>query len=425
MLMISIIDQLSKQLRESPEQGSNHLLSYFICQGTDSRLDNASDILRGLIYLLEILQPLLLRHLRQQYDQTGGELFDRSDLFYALSGVFQSMLQNPNFLRACFIVDAIDECSVEMLPFLDLLRDTVAKQSSRVKWIISSRNRDDIERCLQLCNSHERLSLELNAKQLSRFIIAFISLKVTQLFVLRNDGNLQLQVASRINQKAECTFLQASLVFKRLEEDDIVKSDILEVIEQCSTGLIPLYDRMTGRIRRHKGAQRCFLTLSTAILAYRPLHLLKLHTIASFLDAGIAQTELEGIITMCSSFLNIREQFVYFIHQSAKDYLTQKKLKIIFPAGPEAAHYDIFSLCLSSMSISLRWDIYDLNDPGIIRKGLAPIPDPIAHIRYSCLFWFDHLRFREELSDYGKLHAFMQRHFLHWLEALSHSSKIA
>lgn len=194
------------------------MLSYFICQGTDSRLNNASEILRGLIYLLVIQQPSLLRHLRQQYDQTGDELFERPDLFYALLGVFQSMLQDPNFPGACFIVDAIDECSVEMLPFLNLVRDTVTTQFSQVKWIISSRNRDDIEQRLQLCNSHERLSLELNTKQLSRSIITFISHKVTQSFVLRNDGNMQLQVASRINRKADGTFLWVSLIFKRLEE---------------------------------------------------------------------------------------------------------------------------------------------------------------------------------------------------------------
>lgn len=128
------------------------------------------------------------------------------------------MLQDPNFPGACFIVDAIDECSVEMPPFLNLVRDTVTTQFSQVKWIISSRNRDDIEQRLQLCNSHERLSLELNTKQLSRSIITFINHKVTQSFVLRNGGNMQLQVASRINRKADGTFLWVSLIFKRLEE---------------------------------------------------------------------------------------------------------------------------------------------------------------------------------------------------------------
>ncbi|KAE8135079.1 nucleoside phosphorylase domain-containing protein [Aspergillus pseudotamarii] len=49
MLMIGIIDELTKQgaLLKEPEFAL--VVSYFICQGTDSRLNNAASILRGLL----------------------------------------------------------------------------------------------------------------------------------------------------------------------------------------------------------------------------------------------------------------------------------------------------------------------------------------------------------------------------------------
>lgn len=433
MLMITIIDELSQQLQNPTTPDCRKLLSYFICQGTDSRLNNATAILRGLIYLLVIQEPLLLWHLRQQYDYAGGKLFEHPDLFYALSEVFQNMLRDPNFPGAHFIVDALDECSTELLPFLDLVRDTMATRPSQVKWIISSRNWDDIEQRLQLCDSHKRLGLELNAEQISNSISIFIIHKASQLVALRHYEGLQQRVTDRINQKADGTFLWVSLILKELE-NQVLGTDVLEIIEQLPAGLIPLYDGMMERIQQlyHKSAQRCFLALSTAALAFRPLHLLEMHTITGFQSAEVHQAELERIINMCSSFLTVREGFVYFIHQSAKDYLVRNKYDIIFPAGPGQIHHNVFSSSLTSMSKHLRRDIYNLNDASIVGKNLTHNPDPIAHIRYSCVFWFDHLcnvgnqilEHSKDLSDAGNVHTFLQRHFLHWLESLSHMHKI-
>jgi hypothetical protein len=61
MLLCSIIDELKK----STPPG---LLSFFFCQGTDSRINNATAVLRGLIYLLADQEPSLISHLRKKYD---------------------------------------------------------------------------------------------------------------------------------------------------------------------------------------------------------------------------------------------------------------------------------------------------------------------------------------------------------------------
>ena len=129
---------------------------------------------------------------------------------------------------------------------------------------------------------------------------------------------------------------------------------------------------------------------------------------------------------MCGSFLTIRDNYVYFIHQSAKDYLTINASAIIFPAGRERIHYDMFSWSLDALSKTLRRDIYNLQDPGGMMKEV-PDPDPLASIRYSCVFWVDHLckaddkslDRKKKLSDDGVVFAFLKEHFLHWLESLS------
>ena len=101
---------------------------------------------------------------------------------------------------------------------------------------------------------------------------------------------------------------------------------------------------------------------------------------------------LESIINMCGSFLTIRDKYIYLIHQSANDYLTTNASGIIFPDGRGRIHYDMFSQSLDALSKTLRRDMYNLQDPGsMVEIGPDPDPDPLGSIRYSCLFWVDHL----------------------------------
>ena len=49
MLMIGIINELLQQVAKSGKSSVTEVLSYFLCQATDSRLNTATAILRGMI----------------------------------------------------------------------------------------------------------------------------------------------------------------------------------------------------------------------------------------------------------------------------------------------------------------------------------------------------------------------------------------
>ena len=85
----------------------------------------------------------------------------------------------------------------------------------------------------------------------------------------------------------------------------------------------------------------------------------------------------------------------------------------------------IMSRSLESMERILRRDIYKLQHPGFcITDVHPPSPDPLASIRYACVYWVDHLHEMGShsgmfLHDNGMVDAFLREHLLHWLEALS------
>src|SRR6202046_5114458 len=107
MLMIGIINELLRQqeVARSGESSVTEVLSYFLCQGTDPRLNTATAILRGMIYLLASEHPFLISHLRKPYYRAGQKLFEDSSAFYGLSGVFRQMVQDPKLTAAYLVVD--------------------------------------------------------------------------------------------------------------------------------------------------------------------------------------------------------------------------------------------------------------------------------------------------------------------------------
>lgn len=117
------------------------------------------------------------------------------------------------------------------------------------------------------------------------------------------------------------------------------------------------------------------------------------------------------------------------MHQSAKDFLLKKASDEIFPSGLEKVHYAIFSRSLEVMSMTLRRDIYSLGAPGFsIDNVTPPNPDPLATVRYSCVFWVDHLhdwhssesaKHLDDLEDSGAVDNFLRKKSIYWLEALS------
>jgi hypothetical protein len=96
---------------------------------------------------------------------------------------------------------------------------------------------------------------------------------------------------------------------------------------------------------------------------------------------------LKEIIGLCDSFFIIREKTIYFMHQSAKNYLFINVFDKIFPFKREEIYYVIFSRSLQVMSRTLRRDIYSLRTlKYLIERAELPDPDLLTTSRYSCIY---------------------------------------
>uniref|UniRef100_A0A0B7KT49 NACHT domain-containing protein n=1 Tax=Bionectria ochroleuca TaxID=29856 RepID=A0A0B7KT49_BIOOC len=306
MLLCGIIDELQKE--------PSFRLSYFFCQATEAQLNNATSVLRGLIYLLAVQQPSLISHVRAKYDVAGERMFQGINVWVSLSGILTDILGDPTLKDAILVVDALDECSSGRSQLLDFIIQSSSISSSRVKWIISSRNWPDIEEKLDNARYKARMHLELNQYSVSNAVDIYIGFKVDQLAQnKRYDQETKDAVQCYLTRNADGTFLWVALVCQELAEPKIRKRHILSRLKLFPPGLDALYSRMMEHIDESEDADRCKEALAIVLVVYRPITLEELKVLIESpedLDKG----ELDEIIKYCGSFLTLREDIIYLVH---------------------------------------------------------------------------------------------------------------
>ena len=430
MIMMALISEVAKRLNEQP--GSN-VLAYFFCQNTSNDLNTTVSLLRGLIYLLVDQEKNLVHHIRKMYDGAGRQLFEGPNAMYALRMILSDILRDQSLDKVYLMVDALDECDTKVHELLDWIIREDSELPSKIKWLTTSRNVPTFTE--RLGRNHQlHTSLELNPQHVARAVAGFIKYKVQELTDIKlYPTELQISVRKCLNEKAEDTFLWVALVCRELSK--VGQRKVMSLLEMIPTGLIPLYERMLYQVL-HQGDEDdiklCRQILCSVTLAKRPL---RLEEIAVFAKISGNKGDVEELVGLCGSFLTVRKETVYWVHQSAKDYLSDGKGKGIFLLGQEHEHANTASLCLSIMSKTLRKDMCNLQAPGFRLSELeqSALGDHVPfHVQYACLYWVDHLQqagsAKQEtltLGEDSQVFNFFEIHFLHWLEALILMSKLS
>lgn len=300
---------------------------------------------------------------------------------------------------------------------------------------MSSRHKSEIEEL-----SHEKSRTELNLEkdvedEISHAVKAYINHKIHDLIVQydRTYGNTQdheilvelqdveNEVAEELHKKADKTFLWVALVFEQIRVSDCDASEIPEFVHKMPVGLHGIYNKMMRQIiqRQDRYSNYCKEVLLIAVNSYRQLQLFEMAKLAALPKLASYQK----VIQLCG-LLSLREEdtVIYFVHQSAKDYLIQYVnadiISQLFPDGCAKGH-------LTILSRVLRRDIYKLEHPGFcIADVHPPLKDPLASIQYACVYWVDHLHEMGShngilLHDNGTVDDVVKKH----LSSLAGSSK--
>ncbi|KAK6360848.1 hypothetical protein TWF730_006964 [Orbilia blumenaviensis] len=150
----------------------------------------------------------------------------------------------------------------------------------------------------------------------------------------------------------------------------------------------------------------------------------------------VTEPIIDGRLDLLHSVITFppnRNDPVRLLHLSFRDFLVDPESRDItdFSIDRAEAHTKVGTRCLDLLSNSrrLRYDICGLREVGGLRENIdqsvvdGELP---SHIQYACVHWVHHLHEGgTKIRDGDKVHAFLKRHLLHWLEAMSLIDKIA
>ncbi|KAJ2978655.1 hypothetical protein NUW58_g7431 [Xylaria curta] len=420
MLLCGIVDELHKAGMKDRN------VVYYFCQATNEKLNKATSVLCGLIYSLLSQRRGLLETVREDIDEASGEMFQDLNAWAALCRIFGRLMEETERHRQTtyLIVDALDECLEGRHNLLKWIADL---SSSHIKVLVSSRNWPSIESGLSSATHRVLLQLELNDDSISNAVDCYIDYKATELEKSKKLNQVDREaIRQHLKSNSGNTFLWVALVCQGLGHEDTSTWKVFDVLHKFPSGLNSLYGRMAMQFLAGEDAEMCRQVLAVQALACRPLRLTELlphiETPKGFPRTAI---RLKEVIELCGSFLTVRDGTVYFVHQSAKDYLIEHKSDSIFPLGNLSEHHTIAIQLIQELSRALQENIYKLPSPGFRIDSIdVPNPDPLDGVRYACVYWADHLENakhmgEQDLEDGGLVHRFLEKHLLHWLEALS------
>ena len=144
--------------------------------------------------------------------------------------------------------------------------------------------------------------------------------------------------------------------------------------------------------------------------------------------------EINEILEDVHAILDIPKeetQPLRLLHPSFRDFLldNDRCQDPKFLVDEKQVHQKLSASCIRLMSASLKQDICGSDAPGALAADIdsSQVKRHLPHeVQYARLYWIRHLQQSDaQLYDDDQVHQFLQRHFLHWLEALGWMQKVS
>jgi hypothetical protein len=387
---------LLNHLESQPPNSRQHTsVIYYFFYDQDERFQTIDSFLRSLIKQL-LTTPDLSGYIAEVFEVDPST--ESEDGLWEILG---RIIRVPVFRTIYCVLDALDECKDEgprkrLLQRITRLLKTPSRKKgafSDLKLLVTSRPIVDISREL-----HRFPCIDLKAHPGDLKI--FIDSKVTALHHLSAD--LQKIAAELLLDRAERTFLWVSIVLKKLRTMTFpTLAKLRGIIEESPTDLDKLYLGVINRIM--EGSQEEQKLLVWVVYGRRPLTLKELEAaLATQMDSkSKASTDehkidltAEAVTSAAGVILEITDNNVHLIHQSAKDFLlrNQQLSYAEFCNGLDPNVY-LAKVCM----IYLSFEDFEAGPCGdwqtvTARKNQYPL------LHYAARNWHAHIRSKEDID---------------------------
>jgi hypothetical protein len=428
--------------------------SFFFKSGEGDR-GNATRFFTTIISQLVLKVPALIPYVNKAID-ADPTIFEMT-----LKDQFQMLILRPlseikhvpeRISKLVIVIDALDECERggDIRTILHLLPQTQHVRSVYLRFFVASRPELPIR--LGLKDMPEGTYQELVLHEIPQSIIeheisTFLKHELAEIRHASNgflppDWPGERNIQALVNM-ATPLFSYAATVCRfvgdpRRDPEKQLNTVLKYWTTSQASGVDRIYLQILEQLfvdltdSEKEGLAREFRKIvgSIVILA-EPLSTLSLARLLSS-----SKRTADRILNRLHSVLSVptgQDSPVRLLHHSFRDFLLAEKTReeSSLWVDESETHRMIATKCLERMSgpEGLRENMCNLETPGKLRtkvdsrtiNGCLP-----ADIQYACRYWAYHLeQSKSRIRDQDQVHGFLQKHFLHWLEALSLIGKIS
>jgi len=287
---------------------------------------------------------LLHKHVSSAVEKCGHAL---KEDFEELWRIFISAVTDPSAGDIICVLDALDECKLSYREKLITRLETFYKHSvprsdreSKLKFLVTSRPYSEIEREFSSLTRDVptiRLAGENESESISQEIALVIEAKVWDIAAEKDlSDNVRLALQHALCDVSNRTYLWLYLTLDEIKKArGKTKKKMLDLIENPPRTVYDAYEkileRCAGEQSRKKDAKRI---LQLVVAAQRALTLSEIDVALEIqtdsksyqcLDREGDAERKDWIRDSCGLFVSIVDSRVFLIHQTAREFLVQKK----------------------------------------------------------------------------------------------------
>jgi ankyrin repeat protein len=299
----------------------------------------ATNALCAILHQLFSQSPRLLKHAVESYHRNSDKL---PGLFYSLWELLTTTAADPWAGEFVCVLDALDECQAsERSILLETICDTFRKLASEgrgsmnLKFLVTSRLYHDIEAgfkrlTFDMPMVHLAGDGEEEVSLISREIELVIDAEVDSLGVeLELEKSVQISMKRKLCQVTNRTYLWLKLILDviRARVEGVTEKDLVEILRTIPATLDEAYEAILAKSPLPDRAKKILQIICAAV---RPLSLNEMN-IALHIESNNRkyeeidlkpQGQFASIIRkICGLFVSVKDERVYLIHLTAKEFL--------------------------------------------------------------------------------------------------------
>ena len=382
-------------------------ICYFFFKDQDQ--NTARQALCALLHQIFSQKPSLIQHAMKQFEKDGPNLINSTNSLWTILG---NAMQDPHSGSVIVVLDALDECAESEFGHLMQNVETQLRSNQpihgKLKYLLTSRPYEQIlSKFRGLLDAFPRIHVpgEEESETISQEVNCVIKYQVDRLARQKKlSHQVKSHLANRLLEITHRTYLWVYLVIDYFRTEDFKKTlkGVESIITTLPKTINQAYEQILNRSKEYSIVRKA---LTIILAAQRPLTLSEMNTAMnidstlssiSFLDLEEDEDFMSRLRSLCGLFVSIHHGKIYFLHQTAREFLLailpssiiSTELQWQHSISIDHAHTILAELCIYYLNA------FNLNTglPAHDTLSASDYINSYPFLRYSAIFWGTHFR---------------------------------